>query len=365
MRALSANRKGADLAKLGYAFRPSVMALTDAGAVTPELSEGPWRLESGPDALERILDLTEIDVLLAATPGLGALRTVLSALERGIPVALANKEVLIAAGDLVERAALRGGSVLLPVDSEHVAIHMALRDEPPAAVERLILTCSGGPFRTWPETAMAEAGPDQALRHPNWKMGPLITVNSATLMNKGFEILEAQRLFGWPLTAIDVVVHPQSVVHSLVAMQDGSLLAQLAGPDMRLPIQYALLYPNRLASAVAAPDLAALGSLTFEPVRSEAFPALSLATRAGKVGGTAPAVLVAANEEAVSAFLQGRTGFLNIAALVEGALEQVPNHPVTSAGDVEVAQRLARTFVAQWLEDHPRRTASIGKGEVV
>lgn len=365
VRALAARGSGARLVELAREFGPKVVGLSDASACVPGLDEGPWDLVTGDGALEALLDRTRVDLVVAATPGLAALRCVLTALERSIPVALANKEVLVAAGDLVERSLLHGDGYLLPVDSEHVALHMALRDEDPEAVDRLILTCSGGPFRTWTLPDMARAGPEAALRHPNWTMGSLITINSATLMNKGLEVLEAQRLFGWPLDRIDVVVHPQSVIHSLVALQDGSLLAQLAGPDMRLPIQYALTYPKRHPSPVRPLDLAMIGTLGFEPVRHDAFPALSLATTAGKLGGTAPAVLVAANEEAVSAFLQGRIGFLNIAALVEGALSGVPLGPVSSAEDVEDAQRLARTFVTQWLEDHPQEVASIKKGEVV
>ncbi len=365
VRALAAHRDAVGLAALAREFRPQAVALTDARAAVPELAEGEWRFLQGEGTLEAVFQECKIDLLLAATPGLVALRSVIGALRRGIPVALANKEVLVAAGDLVEEALVEGGSALIPVDSEHVAIHMALRDELPDAVSRLVLTCSGGPFRTWSSEAIAEANPAQALRHPNWRMGSLITVNSATLMNKGLEVLEAHRLFGWPIDGIEVVVHPQSVIHSLVTLKDGSMLAQLAGPDMRLPIQYALLYPDRRVSSLEPPDLVRIGSLTFEPVRSQAFPALSLATRAGKLGGTAPAVLVAANEEAVSAFLQGRIGFSDIAALVEGTLGQIPSHPVASAEDVEAAQGLAREFVRGWLEDHPQHVVSRRKGEVV
>jgi len=355
--ALTAHHDVDGLAELAHTWNPAVVGLSDE-ASGRSMADGPWRLVTGPEALTAAAETPGVDLVLAATPGLDALRAVLGALEQGTNVALANKEVLVAAGDLVARAAARGGSVLLPVDSEHVALHMALRDEEPAAVDRLVLTCSGGPFRTWSREAMERATPKDALQHPNWRMGSLITVNSATLMNKGLEVLEAHRLFGWPLDRIDVVVHPQSAVHSLVVMRDGSLMAQVAGPDMRLPIQYALLYPERLSSAVAPLDLARMGVLAFEAVRWDAFPALSLAIRAGTLGGTAPAVLVAANEEAVSAFLQGRIGFLQIAALVEGALEHVPYGPVASAEDVEDAQRAARRFAARWLEDHPRKAVS-------
>ena len=253
-------------------------------------------------------------------------------------------------GDLVARAVRGGAGVLLPIDSEHVAVHQLLRAEAPEAVARVVLTASGGPFRTTPEGELERVTAAQALAHPTWNMGPMNTLNSATLMNKGFEVLEAMRLFGLGAERVEVVVHPQSLIHSFVALVDGTVLAQLGSPDMRLPIQYGLLYPERAPSPAQGLDLGATPRLDLEGVRAQAFPSLSLAVAAGKIGGTAPAVLVAANEEAVAAFVAGRLSFPAIPRLVQTVLERAPVGPVDAVEDVERADGWARDAVSRWLE---------------
>jgi 1-deoxy-D-xylulose-5-phosphate reductoisomerase len=261
------------------------------------------------------------DWVMSAIVGAAGLGPTLAAVRRGAMIALATKEALICAGALLLDEVRASGAVLLPVDSEHNAIFQALRGERSESIERLFLTASGGPFRQHALAQMAEATPDQAIAHPNWTMGAKISVDSATMMNKGLELIEAHHLFGLASEQIEILVHPESIVHSLVAFSDGSVLAQLAPPDMRIPIAYTLGWPERIAAPTPRLDLAAIGRLTFEPPDPERFPALRLAREALARGGTAPTVLNAANEVAVSAFLAGRIGFLDIAAIVEAALE--------------------------------------------
>ncbi len=339
--ALAAHADGAGLTELATAHQVSLVGLASEAPATP-LGDGPWRSVVGQGALEAAATAPGVDVVVAATPGLAALRAVLAALSLGRRVALANKEILIAGGDLIARAVRAHGGLLLPVDSEHVAVHQLLRHEPPEAVARVVLTASGGPFRRTPRADLAAVGAAAALAHPTWRMGPMNTLNSATLMNKGFEVLEAMRLFGLEAARVAVVVHPQSVVHSFVELVDGTVLAQLASADMRLPIQYALLYPDRAPSAAPRLDLWQTPALDLEPVREADFPSLSVAVAAGKIGGTAPAVLVAANEEAVSAFVVGRLGFLEIPEVVRTVLGQAPPAAVDSIEDVERADAWAR-----------------------
>lgn len=279
----------------------------------------------GEDAAVRAVEENEADVCLVATVGLSGLRPTLAAIAKGMDVALATKEVMVMAGELVTREAKRRGVRFLPVDSEHSAIFQCLAGCPggAAAVDRLVLTASGGPFLDGPADLSSVTVP-QALNHPRWKMGPKVTVDSATMMNKGFEILEARWLFDVPVERIDVVVHPESIVHSLVTFADGSTLAQLSPPDMRVAIQYALTGPDRLPSVRRRLDLAAIGSLTFrapDPVR---FPCLRLVREACRAGGCATAVLAAADEWAVDAFLAGRIGYLQIAGAVEECLAEAP-----------------------------------------
>jgi 1-deoxy-D-xylulose-5-phosphate reductoisomerase len=339
--ALSGHADGAALTALAAASGASVVGLASASPASP-LGPGPWRAVVGADALEAVATAPAVDVVVAATPGLDALRAVLAALALGRRVALANKEILIAGGDLITRAVRAHGGLLLPLDSEHVAVHQLVRGERPEAVQRIILTASGGPFRRMPRQALADVDTQAALAHPTWRMGPMNTLNSATLMNKGFEVLEATRLFGLDPERVAVVVHPQSVVHSFVELVDSTVLAQLASADMRLPIQYALLYPDRAPSPAPRLDLWQTPALELEAVRDADFPSLSVAVAAGKIGGIAPAVLVAANEEAVAAFVAGRLAFPEIPEIVRAVLERTPAAAVGRVEDVETADAWAR-----------------------
>ena len=262
------------------------------------------------------------DWVMAAISGAVGLKPTLAAIERGVTVALANKECLVCAGSLFMRRAATTGATVLPVDSEHNAVFQALGSGDRADVRRIILTASGGPFRTWSMEAIRVATPEQALRHPNWSMGPKITIDSATMMNKGLELIEAHHLFAMPSQQIDVLVHPQSVVHGLVEFRDGSVVAQLGSPDMRIPIAHCLAWPRRIDGPAARLDLAKLRELTFEEADLERFPALGLARRAMEAGGAAPTVLNAADEVAVSEFIAGRIAFPAIAALVEATLDK-------------------------------------------
>jgi 1-deoxy-D-xylulose-5-phosphate reductoisomerase len=261
------------------------------------------------------------DWVMAAITGAAGLKPTLAALERGATVALANKECLVCAGALFMRRAGEIGATVLPVDSEHNAIFQSLASGHRSDVRRIILTASGGPFRTWPIEAMRAATVDQALRHPNWSMGPKVTIDSATMMNKGLELIEAHHLFGLPAAQIDVLVHPQSIVHGLVEFRDGALIAELGSPDMRVPIAHCLAWPDRIDTPASRLDLAKVATLSFEAPDPARFPALRLAREALELGGGAPTVLNAANEVAVDAFLHRRLGFAGIAGLVEETLE--------------------------------------------
>jgi 1-deoxy-D-xylulose-5-phosphate reductoisomerase len=284
----------------------------------------------GAEGLEMLATLPDADLVLVAIVGTAGLRPALLALEAGKDLAVASKEILVMAGEEVMATARRTGRRVLPVDSEHNAIFQCLEGRDPATVKRLILTCSGGPFRKATASDLASVTPEQALRHPTWSMGRKISIDSATLFNKGLEMIEAKWLFGIPMDKIDVVIHPQSIVHSMVEFVDGSVIAQLGSTDMALPIQFALTYPERFAGPCAPLDLAALGRLDFEAPRTDLFPALDLARRAGTAGGTLPAVLNAANEAAVEAFLAGRLSFPGIWESVARALDAVPfvEHPM-------------------------------------
>ncbi len=275
---------------------------------------------SGEDALVEAAQ-RPADWVMAAISGAVGLKPTLAAVERGATVALANKECLVCAGGLFMRSAAKAGARILPVDSEHNAVFQALGSGNWGDVRRVILTASGGPFRTWSKEAINAATPEQALKHPNWSMGPKITINSATLMNKGLEIIEAHHLFALPSDQIDVLVHPQSVVHGLVEFRDGSVVAQLGSPDMRIPIAHCLAWPTRIDGPAARLNLAEVKQLTFEAPDLERFPALGLARRAMETGGAAPTVLNAADEVAVSEFLAGRISFPAIVALVEATLD--------------------------------------------
>lgn len=288
----------------------------------------------------------EIDLVLVATSGSVALRPVLAAIRAGKVVAVANKEVLVTAGDILMREARAQDRRIVPVDSEHSALLQCLSGEDPASVARIIITASGGPFRRLDGEQLARVTPEQALRHPNWQMGKKVTIDSATLLNKGLEVIEARWLFDTPYERIDVVIHPESVVHGLVEFQDGSLKAHLGAPDMRIPIQYALSFPERWSNqSWPRLDLLAQGRLTFEPPDYQRFPCLQLALEAGRQGGTYPAVLSSADEVAVDLFLAGRIGFQDIPRLIEEALtaHQPETHP--NLESIEAAQQWTRGFL--------------------
>jgi 1-deoxy-D-xylulose-5-phosphate reductoisomerase len=289
-----------------------------------------------------LLEAAEPDVVLNAVVGFAGVGATLWALEHGVTLALANKESLVAAGDLALAARERGGGLLLPVDSEHSAILQCLEGREPSSVHSLVLTASGGPFRGRMRADLADVTVDEALAHPTWSMGPKITVDSATLANKGLELIEAHYLFGVPYDAIDVVVHPSSVVHGLVRFRDGAALAHLGYPDMTVPISYALTYPERAATDVPQLDLASGLRLEFEPPDLDAFPLLALARRAGDAGGTYPAAFNAANEVAVAAFLDGRLPFLGIADVVESVLEAADGASARDLDDLVEADGAAR-----------------------
>lgn len=296
-----------------------------------------------------LLEAAEPDVVLNAVVGFAGVRATLWALEHGVSLALANKESLVAAGDLARAAQERGGGLLLPVDSEHSAIFQCLEGRGAETVDSLVLTASGGPFRTTPVEELAAVTPAQALDHPTWRMGPKITVDSATLANKGLELIEARWLFDVPYDRIEVVVHPTSVVHSLVRFRDGAALAHLGRPDMRVPISYALTYPQRVATPVPPLDLAAGLVLEFAAPDLGRFPLLALAREAGQRGGTYPCAFNAANEVAVAGFLAGQIGFLDIAGTVEDALSVVDGVPARDLEDLVAADAAARDAAARRL----------------
>ena len=317
--ALVARQNVALLAQQAREFRPEVVVIADEQHYAPlkeALADLPMKVWAGTDAIADVVQMAPVDVVLTAMVGYAGLRPTLAALEAGKAVALANKETLVVAGELVTATARRTGAPILPVDSEHSAIFQCLVGQDASAVEKVILTASGGPFRTTPREALADVTPAEALRHPNWSMGAKVTIDSASMMNKGFEMIEARWLFGLPPDRIEVVVHPQSIVHSMVQFADGAVMAQLGTPDMHLPIAYALAYPHRLRSATPRLDFAQLSTLTFEAPDRERFRNLDYAYEAARRGGNMPCILNAADEVAVAAFLSGKIGFLAMSDLI-------------------------------------------------
>jgi 1-deoxy-D-xylulose-5-phosphate reductoisomerase len=363
--AIGANRSVDRLAAQAAALRPDVVAIADAKLARELAARVPAGTEvlAGPDALATIA--TVADIVVNGVVGFAGLPVTLAALAAGRRLALANKESLIAGGPVVQRVRSTPGAEIVPVDSEHCAVHQCLQaagkgkgapgergpgSSPPAAVRRVILTASGGPFRGRTDAELAVVTVDDALAHPTWRMGPKITVDSSTLLNKGLEVIEAHELFGLPYDRIDVVVHPQSVVHSMVEMTDGATIAQLSLPDMRLPIAYALGYPERCSTPFGAIDWSALGRLEFEAPDRRVFRGLDLAYQAGRAGGTAPAVLNGANEVAVAAFLEGRLPWRAIPEVIAETLDACP---VVDPDSVEVvldADRVARLQAASAVE---------------
>ncbi|HET7120264.1 MAG TPA: 1-deoxy-D-xylulose-5-phosphate reductoisomerase [Solirubrobacterales bacterium] len=316
------------------------VAIADADAAERAREAWSGRVLSGEEGIRELIASAGADLVLNAIVGAAGLGSTIVALTEGIDVALANKESLVLGGDLVMALAEATGARLLPVDSEHSALHQLIRGEAPGTVEKLVLTASGGPFRGREDLSGVSVA--DALAHPTWRMGGRITIDSATLMNKGFEAIEAHHLFAVPFERIEVVVHPQSLVHSLIHLNDGSSLAHLGYPDMRVPISYALNYPERADVAVPQLDLAAAGSLTFEAPDPETFACLRLALEAGRAGGTAPCVLNAADEVAVAAFLGERIPFTAIPAVIERVLEEMPPRPVSHFDDLFEADAEAR-----------------------
>jgi 1-deoxy-D-xylulose-5-phosphate reductoisomerase len=345
--ALAAGRNVELILAQAAEFGVSRVALADrdAGARGAGLASTGVTVTGGPEAVVAIAAGADVDIVLNGITGAAGLRSTLAALQAGTPVALANKESLIVGGDLVVAAAERAGSRethLIAVDSEHSALAQCLRSGTAIEVGRLVLTASGGPFRGRSRDSLHEVTVEAALAHPTWEMGRVISINSATLINKGLELIEAHLLFDVPWDNLDVVVHPQSIVHSMVEFIDGSTIAQLTPPDMRLPIQLALAWPERLGHAPTAMDWSVASTLSFEPPDREAFPALDLAEAAGRRRGTHPAVLNAANEQAVDAFLGGRLPFLGIADIVGQVLGDHSGGNVRDLDDVVEADRWAR-----------------------
>jgi 1-deoxy-D-xylulose-5-phosphate reductoisomerase len=335
-------------------FMPPVVGVTE-DAAAQELRAGLEGLRSpeilaGPDAAERLARDVEADMVVNAMVGAVGLPPTLAALQSGKLLALANKESLVVGGELVLDLVKGEPERLIPVDSEHAALAQCLRGERKEDLRRVILTASGGPFRGWTRDELAKASVKEALAHPTWRMGPKVTIDSATLMNKGLEVIEAHYLFRLEYSQIDVVVHPESVIHGLAEFTDGSLMAQLAEPLMRLPIQLALAYPDRLGKGVRSLDLASLRKLTFEPVDVEAFPALDLAYRAGRMGGTFPAALNAANEVGVMAFLEGKIPLTGIAQVVSEVLDEHEPASVVSLVTLDRADAWARRQAAELIE---------------
>lgn len=329
-------------------FRPQVAGLVKEPDEIPEdVRFCDWVF--GEKCLRAAATLPEADSVLVSVVGFAGLPAVLDALSCGKRVLLANKEALVAGGSLVMAAARGRDHSILPVDSEHSAIFQCLRASDGNAPEKLLLTASGGPFRTWTQEAMERATAAQALQHPNWAMGPKITVDSATMMNKGLEVIEARWLFDMPAERIDVLIHPESIVHSLVAFQDGALLAQMGTPDMRVPILYAMSFPERLETGGERLDLSKAQSLSFGPPDLARFPCLRLAYEALAAGGTAPAMLNAANEAAVEAFLAGRIAFGRIYGVVSEVLQRMETRHIGSLGDVLEADAAARRMAARFM----------------
>jgi 1-deoxy-D-xylulose-5-phosphate reductoisomerase len=344
---LSADRGWESLVSQAQAHGVTRIALADPVAAARAGERWTGETLTGPDGLVRLITETECDLVLNAIVGSAGLVPTVATLGEGIDLALANKESLVVGGELVTQLAEATGAAIIPVDSEHSALHQLLAAERPGTVDRLILTASGGPFRGRQASDLERVTVEQALAHPTWAMGGKITIDSATLMNKGLELIEAHHLFGTPYEQIDVIVHPQSIVHSLIQLCDGATMAHLGYPDMRMPIAYGLHYPDRVDVPIRPLDLAELGTLSFEPVDTETFSCLRLAREAGVTGGTAPCTLNAANEVAVHAFLSGELRFLDIAAVIAQTLDRLGAGPIHSFDALARADGEARRVAGE------------------
>lgn len=337
VRILTAGRNWRLLADQAREFHPDLVVIADESAypdLCDELKDTGTEVSAGTHAIIEGAELLDSDIVVGAMVGYSGLIPTLHAIEKGKTIALANKETLVAGGALVTESCRRTGARLLPVDSEHSAIFQCLQGEDHDAVRKIILTASGGPFRSTPVQQFPDITPEQALKHPNWDMGAKVTIDSASMMNKGFEMIEARWLFDVKPEDIEVLVHPQSVIHSMVEYRDGSVKAQLGNPDMRMPIRYALGYPERLESLAPRLSLTDYGALTFERPDIQKFPLLKLAYETIAAGGNAPTVLNAANEVAVKAFLDKKIKFTDMHALAVETLSKIPNTPIATADDI-------------------------------
>jgi 1-deoxy-D-xylulose-5-phosphate reductoisomerase len=356
--ALTAYRNLDELARQCQRFKPAFAVVDgheDAQRLQTLLADLPTRVLFGREALSRVCRDEQVDAVMCGIVGIAGLEPTLAAAQAGKRILLANKEALVVSGAILMEAARQSGALLLPVDSEHNAVFQSLGNLDPHSdrlrgVNKIVLTASGGPFRTHPVEALETVTPEQACRHPNWVMGRKISVDSASMMNKALELIEACWLFGLPHEQVEVLVHPQSIIHALVYYQDGSVLAQLGCPDMRTPIAHALAWPERIESGAPQLDLAGLGRLEFEALDGQRFPAVALARQAMEQGGTAPALLNAANEVAVEAFLAGKISFPSISRLIARVLDQVVVVPALELEDVLEADRLGRERAWQALE---------------
>ena len=347
--ALAAGSNWRALAAQAREFRPELVAIYDETAAEALKSELPGGIEIavGEEGLVRAASIASADIVVLAVTGAAGLPAAIAAVQSGKRLALANKESMVMAGAMLNRLAGRHGAEIIPVDSEHSAVFQAMHSGTDSQVRRIIITASGGPFLDTPAAELAQVTPGQALNHPTWSMGPKITIDSATLMNKALEVIEARWLFNVDAAGIEVLVHPQSIVHSLVEFCDTSVLAQMGLPDMQLPIQYALTYPRRLPMPLEPLDLGAIGSLTFRKPDTDRFPGLKLGFRAAREGGTSGAVLNAANEVAVEAFLDGRIGFCRIPEVVERAMDCVPVGAEPTIDEILAADASAREIARQ------------------
>lgn len=347
---MSGFRNMRQLALEANALRPEALAVPDEASATQLrllLDYQPSKIFLGPEGLSQLAAVDSAEMVLVAIVGTGGLRPTFAAIRAGKDIALASKEVMVVAGELIMEAVAQHGVRILPVDSEHNAIFQCLGGDEPATVKRLILTASGGPFRSRSRDQLPQVTPEEALRHPTWQMGEKVTIDSATLFNKGLEMIEARWLFGVEMARIDVVIHPQSIIHSMVEFVDGSVLAQMSHSDMRFPIQYALTWPDRIEGSLPPLNFTELGRLDFEEPRYADFPSLNLARQAGEQGGAGPAVLNAANEVAVAAFLAGEITFPRIWQIVGQVLDQVGHADGANLEDLLTADEMARSLAAQ------------------
>lgn len=350
--ALTAHRSLDLLIRQAREFHPEVVCIADETLYEPlqeALADMPCKVWAGADAIAEMVTMPSIDIVVAAMVGYAGLRPTMEAMRSGKTIALANKETMVVAGEIMNRLSREYRAPILPVDSEHSAIFQSLVGESHSEIEKILLTCSGGPFRTWTKAQIAEATAADALRHPNWDMGAKITIDSATMMNKGFEVIEAKWLFDVPVEKVQVLIHPQSIVHSAVQYTDGAVKAQLGAPDMRLPIQYALTFPERIGSEFPRLDLFKTRELTFDEPDMERFPCLGLAYEAMRRGGNMPCVLNAANEVANQAYRDGKTTFYGLSDVIAQTMAKAPFIAKPTYEDYVETDKAARRLAAEMI----------------